>query len=194
MDIKEMSFEELLKKTRARHCSCGEMREIENELLTRFASPEEKIKDLSAYKEDIENATKGAMDETCVTEKHCSCVPLLRAKIKGLEEENRLNTNRIVEDNAIFDSIELIINEGEEPCDFLMSYPIVRNIFDAYRLITDLTEQLAEAKKEAELVDIIKNTCINEIVYGRSNGTLRISLIMPLIEEYEQSGQEGRNG
>lgn len=36
----------------------------------------------------IENACKGAMDESCDgVEKHCSCVPLLRSKVKELTNE-----------------------------------------------------------------------------------------------------------
>ena len=49
------------------------------ELLTRYA-------DLQAYKADIENAIKGAMDDN-PNEKHCSCVPLFKVKIKQLEAE-----------------------------------------------------------------------------------------------------------
>ena len=47
------------------------------------------IESLRAYKEDVENATFGAMDERCdCDERHCTCVPLLRAKVKRLREEN----------------------------------------------------------------------------------------------------------
>lgn len=41
------------------------------------------------YKADIENACKMAMDEKCtLDQKHCTCVPLLRMKVKELEVEN----------------------------------------------------------------------------------------------------------
>ncbi|MHC4264348.1 MAG: hypothetical protein ACYSUK_00225 [Planctomycetota bacterium] len=35
--------------------------------------------------DDIKNATKASMDETCdLSERHCTCVPLLRREIKHL--------------------------------------------------------------------------------------------------------------
>lgn len=41
---------------------------------------------LEASLDDIRNAMRGAMDETCgLNEKHCTCVPMLRARIAELE-------------------------------------------------------------------------------------------------------------
>ena len=51
----------------------------------RFVEAADELEALQKYKRDIENATKGAMDETCGAEKHCTCVPLLRERIKELE-------------------------------------------------------------------------------------------------------------
>lgn len=43
---------------------------------------------LKAEIEDIKNATLAAMDESCdCNERHCSCVPLLRAEVKRLTKE-----------------------------------------------------------------------------------------------------------
>ncbi len=45
------------------------------------------VKQLRRWKADVENSTKIAMDERCTTnEQHRTCVPLLRAKIKRLQE------------------------------------------------------------------------------------------------------------
>lgn len=43
--------------------------------------------ELREYKADIENATLGALDETCGNERHCACVPLLRVEVKRLLAE-----------------------------------------------------------------------------------------------------------
>jgi hypothetical protein len=53
------------------------------------------IERLQSIVGDYENATKGAMDEACdCNERHCTCVPLLRAEVKRrqaeLEEAARL--------------------------------------------------------------------------------------------------------
>ncbi|MEN6423330.1 MAG: hypothetical protein ABFD76_15430 [Smithella sp.] len=45
-----------------------------------------KIKALEDYKTDIEESTKLSMTEMCGDERHCTCVPLLKAKVKELEE------------------------------------------------------------------------------------------------------------
>lgn len=43
---------------------------------------------LESELDDLRNAMAGAMDETCgASEKHCTCVPLLRARIKELESK-----------------------------------------------------------------------------------------------------------
>ncbi len=44
------------------------------------------VKSLKEFKEDILNSTKSAMDEECKDEKHCTCVPLLRAEVSLLNE------------------------------------------------------------------------------------------------------------
>jgi len=42
---------------------------------------------LLAWKDDIENATRAALDESCdANEAHCTCVPLLRAENQRLRE------------------------------------------------------------------------------------------------------------
>ena len=44
------------------------------------------VEELEAYKADIENSTKMALDESCTAdEKHCTCVPLLRKRVAELE-------------------------------------------------------------------------------------------------------------
>lgn len=46
--------------------------------------------------DDLRNAMAGAMDETCgESEKHCACVPLLRAKIKDLESRMPLTADGV---------------------------------------------------------------------------------------------------
>ena len=48
-----------------------------------------KIKALEFYKDDIENATRMALDERCsLDQKHCTCVPLLRFEIDRLQAAN----------------------------------------------------------------------------------------------------------
>lgn len=45
-----------------------------------------RVEELEAYKADIENACKMAMDEKCsLDQKHCTCVPLLRLKVRELD-------------------------------------------------------------------------------------------------------------
>ena len=51
---------------------------------------------LRAYKADIENATTGAMDESCdANERHCTCVPLLRAEINRLQEQHTIASQTV---------------------------------------------------------------------------------------------------
>ena len=48
-----------------------------------------KIKALEFYKDDIENATRMALDERCsLDQKHCTCVPLLRFENTRLQAAN----------------------------------------------------------------------------------------------------------
>jgi len=75
--MNKMSFEELVDKFSDNICDDT----LHSEILTRHA-------DLQAYKADIENAIKGAMDDN-PNEKHCTCVPLLKVKIMQLEEKVR---------------------------------------------------------------------------------------------------------
>ena len=57
-------------------------------LLRLVAGADAEIAELRAYKAEIENATKAALDEDCAAgEKHCACVPLLRAEVKRLKEK-----------------------------------------------------------------------------------------------------------
>ena len=66
----------------------SEIEQLKNEL-ARIAALEKENKELSDYKADVENATKCAMDEKCdCDERHCSCVPLLRAEVERLKELN----------------------------------------------------------------------------------------------------------
>jgi len=52
-----------------------------------------KLVELLDFKEDMDNATLHATDEKCADEVHCSCVPILRTRIKELEADNeRLKT------------------------------------------------------------------------------------------------------
>ena len=47
---------------------------------------DEQLAELRAYRADIENSTRAAMDERCdASEDHCTCVSLLRARIAALE-------------------------------------------------------------------------------------------------------------
>jgi hypothetical protein len=63
-----------------------------NEIRTHAAALDAKdaeIERLKSFKSGIENATRGALDETCdANERHCSCVPLLRAENRQLVAEN----------------------------------------------------------------------------------------------------------
>ncbi len=44
------------------------------------------IEELNAWKEDMEDSTRAAMSERCdASERHCTCVPLLRAEVKRLQ-------------------------------------------------------------------------------------------------------------
>ena len=71
---------------------------------------------------DIENAMKGAMDETCGAEKHCSCVPLLRAKLTELQDkiemqelvQNRLRKSHIQDYSTALAEIILLKKQLEE--------------------------------------------------------------------------------
>jgi hypothetical protein len=59
---------------------------------------------LQAELADWKDGVAGAMDESCGTEKHCTCVPLLRAEVKRLTAENeRLKNERT---NAILGAQE----------------------------------------------------------------------------------------
>lgn len=69
-------------------------------MLDRIKAENEQLKEELA---DIEDATKGAMDEKCdLDERHCTCVPLLRAEVKQLRaiveplEELRAEATSIV--------------------------------------------------------------------------------------------------
>jgi hypothetical protein len=81
--MNKMSFEELVDKLASFKWDgsldqADQFSKLIIELLSRHA-------DLQAYKADIENAIKGAMDDN-PNEKHCSCVPLLKVKIKQLAD------------------------------------------------------------------------------------------------------------
>jgi DNA repair exonuclease SbcCD ATPase subunit len=82
--MNKMSFEELVDKLASFKWDgsldqADQFSKLITEILTHYA-------ELQAYKADIENAIKGAMDDN-PNEKHCSCVPLLKVKIKQLEEK-----------------------------------------------------------------------------------------------------------
>lgn len=53
----------------------------------------ETAKELRAWKQQVEDAIKAAMDETCdANERHCTCVPLLRSEVRRLREQpNKLS-------------------------------------------------------------------------------------------------------
>lgn len=54
--------------------------------LTECKALHERIKELEAYIADMDNAYEMTMDERCtVDEKHCTCVPFLKQRIKELE-------------------------------------------------------------------------------------------------------------
>ena len=55
---------------------------------TRADAYMEKSDELAEYKAEIETATAGAIDDVCgANERHCTCVPLLRAEVKRLTAE-----------------------------------------------------------------------------------------------------------
>ena len=59
------------------------------------SEPQSELESLRTYKEDMENAIKGAMDEKCdLYEMHCTCVPVLRARIRQLELELNRQANQ----------------------------------------------------------------------------------------------------
>jgi hypothetical protein len=61
-----------------------------NTLINRNLALKAEIKSLKQYKADIDEAHKQVMSESCPPdEKHCTCVPILRAEIARLREVNR---------------------------------------------------------------------------------------------------------
>ena len=57
--------------------------DAEEEATTQAAELEQ----LRSFKEEIDDAVKGSMDERCdAYEQHCTCVPVLRAEVKRLRE------------------------------------------------------------------------------------------------------------
>jgi len=103
--------EELLIKHRDNSYETGQ-EEAEAELLTRYA-------DLQAYKADIENAIKGAMDDN-PDEKHCSCVPLFKVKIKQLEEKVKTLAGENEEMKEVLDWLESIMLPDDNYCEIYL--------------------------------------------------------------------------
>jgi exonuclease VII small subunit len=97
-------------------------------ILTRYA-------DLEAYKDNIENAIKGAMDDN-PDEKHCSCVPLFKVKIKQLEEKVKTLE---VENKRL----DIIVKDW---------VGIDNNYLNHQRQIADLEAQVEQGKRAIELV------------------------------------------
>ena len=71
---------------------------------------QERVRELEDYKADIENATKTATDEECTAnEKHCTCVPLLRNRVRELE-----GLLRHIEAEAIEEDWVIYNEDGDE--------------------------------------------------------------------------------
>jgi len=57
-----------------------------NTVLSEVERLRAEVERLQFYKDNIENATKSSMDESCdALEVHCTCVPLLRVEIERLQ-------------------------------------------------------------------------------------------------------------
>jgi hypothetical protein len=84
----------------------------------RVETAESELAPLRAYKADIEAATKMIMDEKCPSdEKHCTCVPLLRAKLETVYEgiEEALDYARDEETcRMVIPALEQIVDDDSE--------------------------------------------------------------------------------
>ena len=65
-----------------------------------------------------------------------------RAKIVHLEAAVREKDNQRIQFSSIIDSIDMIMSCGEEPPDFMMSFPLVRAVWDQCERIAALTAEL----------------------------------------------------
>ena len=150
--MNKMSFEELVDKFSDNICDDT----LHSEILTRHA-------DLQAYKADIENAIKGAMDDN-PNEKHCSCVPLLKVKIKQLEEKVRVLEAE---------------NKG-----------LISGQHQYQDLCGDLQAQTEQSKRAIELVDMLANSLngarVNDYRFDNNRG---INIALKYYRDYKSSYQ-----
>ena len=71
------------------HLCQSDLTVIADGLGTDWEQQHDEIKRLQAWKADVEDSMKIAAGETCdMSERHCTCVPLLRVEIKRLQKEN----------------------------------------------------------------------------------------------------------
>ena len=85
-----------------------------------------KIKALEFYKDDIENATRMALDERCsLDQKHCTCVPLLRFENTRLQAANAdlKTTYKKLWDSHVDTSKKLVEAEAKVKPEVWEKYP-----------------------------------------------------------------------
>lgn len=91
------------------------------------------------------------MAEECPEgERHCTCVPFLRVKVKELENEKREIENEAVLANSILETIQELL-DGQEPNDFMLSFPLVRQLMDLCGRVHELEAQ------DEKLLEAINN-------------------------------------
>jgi|GEM_PF-4578292 len=85
--------------------------------------------------------------EIPLTEHEWDMVAWLIAEVKRLREENRELINKYVEIGSWVKTISDIL-EGKEPSDFMLSYPLVREVADKVSEVKRLRRQIAKKDKE----------------------------------------------
>ncbi len=121
------------------------------------------IKQLQAWKDDIEDSMKSAADETCdAGERHCTCVPLLRVEIKRLQQSK---TKHDGDCTCCQPGCDCGCIEDCEPCRRLSSvmkrlgnHPLVveqGGTDDVDRVIRVINKQQTEIEQLREALDVI---------------------------------------
>ncbi len=79
----------------------------------------------------------------------------LTTKIESLKRDKNQYCNALVQHGAILEAIDMIVTYGEEPSDFMMSFPSVRKVWD-------LRDERDRHRKELSILDekIIEETGI----------------------------------
>jgi hypothetical protein len=76
----------LVLRDHARKCLFLPDTEAIDELLDEVNALQARVAELEEWKRDVEDATNASMDERCdMSERHCTCVPLLRTRVRELE-------------------------------------------------------------------------------------------------------------